>query len=130
MAAKQLRSDEEARRTIPVPREYACQRRKGHPGPQGPECGSGQGVRRAYHHQGWHDGAGDGTSTATGLAESIVREAMMKNVTPDAKPKAVKWGIDKAVEAVVGERTPRAKPTAGKKEIAQGATISANVVQH
>jgi chaperonin GroEL len=67
------------------------------------------------------------TVRATGLAESIVREAMMKNVTPDAKPMAVKRGIDKAV---VGERTPRAKPTTGKKEIAQGATISANVVQH
>ncbi len=127
MAAKQLRSDEEARRAIPVPREYAGQRRKGHPGPQEPECRSGQGVRRAYHHQGRHDGAGDGTSTATGLAESIVREAMMKNVTAGAKPMAVKRSIDKAV---VGERTPRAKPTTGKKEIAQGATISANVVQH
>ncbi|HWQ69914.1 MAG TPA: hypothetical protein VN494_08170 [Patescibacteria group bacterium] len=42
----------------------------------------------------------------------------------------MKWGIDKAVEAVVGERTPCAKPTTGQKEIAQEATISANVVQH
>jgi hypothetical protein len=42
----------------------------------------------------------------------------------------VKRGIDKAVEAVVGERTPRAKPTTGKKESDQIAMISANVVQH
>jgi len=69
--------------------------------------------------------AGDGTTTATVLAESIFREGV-KNVTAGANPMALKRGIDKAVEAVVAELKSLSKPTKGKKEIAQIATISAN----
>jgi chaperonin GroEL len=71
------------------------------------------------------DVAGDGTTTATVLAESIFREGV-KNVTAGANPMALKRGIDKAVEAVVSELKTISKPTKGKKEIAQIATISAN----
>src|SRR5512135_439223 len=71
------------------------------------------------------DVAGDGTTTATVLAQSIIREGM-KNVTAGANPMALKRGIDKAVEAVVEELKKLSIPTKGKKEIAQVATISAN----
>jgi len=71
------------------------------------------------------DVAGDGTTTATVLAQAIIREGM-KNVTAGASPMALKRGIDKAVEAVVEEIERLSKPTKGKKEIAQVATISAN----
>jgi chaperonin GroEL len=71
------------------------------------------------------DVAGDGTTTATVLAQSIVREGM-KNVTAGSNPMALKRGIEKAVEAVVEEIKKISKPTKGKKEIAQVATISAN----
>jgi chaperonin GroEL len=71
------------------------------------------------------DVAGDGTTTATVLAEAIFREGV-KNVTAGANPMALKRGIDKAVEAVVAELKTISKPTKGKKEIAQVATISAN----
>jgi len=59
------------------------------------------------------------------LAESIFREGV-KNVTAGANPMALKRGIDKAVETVVAELQTLSKPTKGKKEIAQIATISAN----
>jgi chaperonin GroEL len=71
------------------------------------------------------DVAGDGTTTATVLAEAIYREGM-KNVTAGANPMALKRGIDTAVEAVVAELRSLSKPTKGKKEIAQIATISSN----
>src|SRR5512138_1284411 len=71
------------------------------------------------------DLAGDGTTTATVLAQAMVREGM-KNVTAGANPMALKRGIDKAVAAVVAEVKASSKPTQGKKEIAQVATISAN----
>jgi chaperonin GroEL len=71
------------------------------------------------------DVAGDGTTTATVLAEAIFREGV-KNVTAGANPMALKRGIDRAVEAVVAELKAVSKPTKGKKEIAQIATISAN----
>jgi len=71
------------------------------------------------------DVAGDGTTTATVLAQAIVREGM-RNVTAGANPMALKRGIEKAVEAVVAEIQTLSKPTKGKKEIAQVATISAN----
>jgi chaperonin GroEL len=71
------------------------------------------------------DVAGDGTTTATVLAQAIVREGL-KNVTAGANPMALKRGIDKAVEAVVAELKKIATSTKGKNEIAQVATISAN----
>ncbi|MGH7197120.1 MAG: chaperonin GroEL, partial [Candidatus Omnitrophota bacterium] len=71
------------------------------------------------------DAAGDGTTTATLLAESIFREGL-KNVTAGANPMALKRGIEKAVEAVVEQLKKLSKPIKGQKEIAQVATIAAN----
>jgi chaperonin GroEL len=71
------------------------------------------------------DLAGDGTTTATVLAQAIYREGL-KNVTAGANPMELKRGIDRAVEAVVEQLKTLSVPTAGKKEIAQVGTISAN----
>jgi chaperonin GroEL len=71
------------------------------------------------------DNAGDGTTTATVLAQAIFREGL-KNVTAGANPMAIKRGIDKAVEAVVAELKKMSVATSGKKEIAQVGSISAN----
>jgi chaperonin GroEL len=71
------------------------------------------------------DLAGDGTTTATVLAQAIFREGL-KNVTAGANPMELKRGIEKAVEVVVEELKRLSVPTAGKKEIAQVGTISAN----
>ena len=71
------------------------------------------------------DNAGDGTTTATVLAQAIFREGL-KNVTAGVNPMALKRGIDKAVQAVVDELKKVSVPTAGKKEIAQVGSISAN----
>jgi chaperonin GroEL len=71
------------------------------------------------------DLAGDGTTTATVLAQAIFREGL-KNVTAGANPMELKRGIEKAVEAVVEELKKLSVPSAGKKEIAQVGAISAN----
>jgi chaperonin GroEL len=71
------------------------------------------------------DNAGDGTTTATVLAQAIFREGL-KNVTAGANPMALKRGIEKAVAAVVEELKRMSIPTAGRKEIAQVGSISAN----
>ncbi|MDE3126936.1 MAG: chaperonin GroEL [Gemmatimonadota bacterium] len=71
------------------------------------------------------DLAGDGTTTATVLAQAIFREGL-KNVTAGSNPMAIKRGIDKAVEAVIADLKRISVPTSGKKEIAQVGTISAN----
>ena len=71
------------------------------------------------------DIAGDGTTTATVLAQAIFREGL-KNVTAGANPMAIKRGIEKAVSAVVEELKKISVPTSGKKEIAQVGSISAN----
>src|SRR5687768_6401275 len=71
------------------------------------------------------DLAGDGTTTATVLAQAIFREGL-KNVTAGANPMALKRGIEKAVAAVVEQLKTISVPTAGKKEIAQVGSISAN----
>jgi len=69
--------------------------------------------------------AGDGTTTATVLAESIYREGL-KNVTAGINPMELKRGIDKAVEIVVKELAKMSKSVKDRKEISQIATISAN----
>jgi chaperonin GroEL len=89
----------------------------------------------AYHNMGAQmvrevasktsDVAGDGTTTATVLAESIFREGI-KNVTAGAAPMAIKRGIDKAVAAVVEELKKQSRDVKANKEIEQVATISAN----
>ncbi|WP_396208386.1 chaperonin GroEL, partial [Gemmatimonas sp.] len=71
------------------------------------------------------DLAGDGTTTATVLAQAIFREGL-KNVTAGSNPMALKRGIEKAVAAIVDELKKISVPTTGKKEIAQVGTISAN----
>ena len=71
------------------------------------------------------DLAGDGTTTATVLAQAIFREGL-KNVTAGVNPMALKRGIDAAVTAIVDELKKMSVPTKGKKEIAQVGSISAN----
>ncbi|MDQ7032176.1 MAG: chaperonin GroEL [Desulfonauticus sp.] len=71
------------------------------------------------------DIAGDGTTTATVLAQAIFNEGL-KLVAAGRNPMAIKRGIDKAVEALVNELEKIAKPTRDQKEIAQVGTISAN----
>src|SRR5579883_524381 len=71
------------------------------------------------------DIAGDGTTTATVLAQAIVREGI-KAVTAGMNPMDLKRGIDRAVEAVVEDVKKRAKKVSGHAEIAQVGTISAN----
>lgn len=71
------------------------------------------------------DVAGDGTTTATVLAQAIVREGL-KNVTAGANPMDLKRGIDLAVKAITAELKRMSREVSGKKEIAQVGTISAN----
>ena len=71
------------------------------------------------------DIAGDGTTTATVLAEAVYRQGL-KNVTAGANPMALKRGIDKAVEAIVKELKNISKKVNDREQIAQVATISAN----
>ncbi|MBB1161916.1 chaperonin GroEL [Aquariibacter albus] len=71
------------------------------------------------------DNAGDGTTTATVLAQAIVREGM-KYVAAGMNPMDLKRGIDKAVQALVAELKKASKATTTSKEIAQVGTISAN----
>jgi chaperonin GroEL len=71
------------------------------------------------------DVAGDGTTTATVLAQAIFREGL-KNVTAGANPMGLKRGIEAAVDAVVKDLKDISKSTKDKKEIAQVATIASN----
>ena len=71
------------------------------------------------------DVAGDGTTTATVLAQAIYREGV-KNITAGGYPMEIKRGIDKAIEAVIEELKTMSKPCQAKKEISQIGTISAN----
>jgi chaperonin GroEL len=71
------------------------------------------------------DVAGDGTTTATILAQSIFREGV-KAVAAGANPMALKRGIEKSVDAVIEEVKKLSKPVSGELEIAQVGTISAN----
>ncbi|MCB1759038.1 MAG: chaperonin GroEL, partial [Gammaproteobacteria bacterium] len=71
------------------------------------------------------DIAGDGTTTATVLAQAMVREGL-KAVAAGMNPMDLKRGIDKAVEAAVGSMQEMSKPCSGDKEIAQVGAISAN----
>src|ERR1700737_3483946 len=70
-----------------------------------------------------NDVAGDGTTTATVLAQAIVRDGL-KNVAAGANPLALKRGIETAVEQVVKDIEKQAKEISGKDQIARGATMS------
>ena len=71
------------------------------------------------------DTAGDGTTTATVLAQAIYREGV-KNITAGANPMEIQRGINKAVEVVINELKKLSKPCQNKTEISQVGTISAN----
>jgi chaperonin GroEL len=71
------------------------------------------------------DKAGDGTTTATVLAEAIYKEGL-RNVTAGANPMEIKRGIEKAVKEITANLEKLSKPIQDRKEIAQVATISAN----
>jgi len=71
-----------------------------------------------------NDVAGDGTTTATVLAQAIVREGL-RNVAAGANPIALKRGIEIAVDQVVGDLQKQSKEISGKEDIARVATISA-----
>jgi chaperonin GroEL len=71
-----------------------------------------------------NDVAGDGTTTATVLAYSMIAEGL-RNVAAGANPMVVKGGMEKAVEAVVNELEKQAKQIDSKEEVAQVASISA-----
>ncbi|QJD87241.1 chaperonin GroEL [Cohnella herbarum] len=71
-----------------------------------------------------NDIAGDGTTTATVLAQAMIREGL-KNVTAGANPMVIRKGIDKAVRAAVEELQKISKPVEGRNDIAQVAAISA-----
>ncbi len=70
-----------------------------------------------------NDAAGDGTTTATVLAQAFVREGM-KNVTAGANPMIIKKGISKAVDAAIAELKKNSKPVSGKEDIVRVGTIS------
>ncbi len=74
-----------------------------------------------------NDVAGDGTTTATVLAQAMVREGM-KNVTAGSNPMLIKKGIEKAVSAAVEEIKKISKPIESREEVAEVAAISANEV--
>ena len=76
-----------------------------------------------------HDHAGDGTTTATVLAQAIAREGM-KYVAAGMNPMDLKRGIDKSVTALVEELKKASKPCSNSKEIAQVGSISANSDEH
>jgi len=71
------------------------------------------------------DDAGDGTTTATLLAQAIFKQGL-KNVTAGSNPTEIKRGIDDAVKVVIGELRKLSRPIEGKTEIAQVGSISAN----
>ncbi|MDP2918501.1 MAG: chaperonin GroEL [bacterium] len=71
-----------------------------------------------------NDAAGDGTTTATLLAQSMIN-AGIRNITAGANPIAIKRGLEKGVEAVIAALQKNSKPIKSKEEIAQVATISA-----
>ena len=115
--AKQIKFDAEARQKILAGVEKLSAAVTSTLGP------SGRNVREVASKT--NDVAGDGTTTATLLAEAVYREGL-KNITAGANPMALKRGIDKASEAVVGAIAKLSKKVKDPAEIAQVATLSAN----
>ena len=153
MAAKQLRFDEEARRALergvdtlaeavrvtlgPRGRTVVLEKKWGAPTVtnDGVTIAKEIDLEDPYENMGAQmvkevatktsDIAGDGTTTATILAQTILREGL-KNVVAGANPVELRRGIDKAVEVVVGEIKKISKPVRSAKEIAQVGAISAH----
>src|SRR3989338_7938979 len=153
MAAKQLLFDEEARRNIkngikkladavrvtmgPTGRNVILEKSYGSPAvtKDGVTVAKEVELNQPFENMGakmvcevaskTSDVAGDGTTTATVLAEAIFDEGI-KNVTAGANPIALKRGVDKAVEAVIEELKQMSKKIKDKKEIAQVGTVAAN----
>ncbi len=153
MAAKQLRFDEEARRALergvnrladavrvtlgPRGRTVVLEKKWGAPTVtnDGVTIAKEIDLEDPYENMGAQmvkevatktsDVAGDGTTTATILAQSILKEGL-KNVVAGANPMELKRGIERAVEAVVKDLQKIAKPVKSSKEIAQVGTISAH----
>ena len=153
MAAKQLRFDEEARRALergvdtlaeavrvtlgPRGRTVVLEKKWGAPTVtnDGVTIAKEIDLEDPYENMGAQmvkevatktsDIAGDGTTTATILAQTILREGL-KNVVAGANPMELRRGIDKAVEVVVGEVKKISKPVRSAKEIAQVGAISAH----
>src|SRR5579859_7317946 len=152
MAAKELRFDEEARRALergvnklaeavkvtlgPRGRYVVLEKKFGSPSlvDDGVTIAKEIEVEDKFENMGaqlvrevaskTNDVAGDGTTTATVLAQAIVREGL-KNVAAGANPLAVKRGIDRAVDEVVANIATQSKEVSGKDQIARVATISA-----
>ena len=153
MAAKDLKFDEEARRALergvntladavkvtlgPRGRNVVIEKKFGSPGviSDGVTIAKEIEVEDPFENMGaqlvrevaskTNDVAGDGTTTATVLAQAIVREGL-RNVAAGANPMILKRGIDKAVETVVAHIRKISTPVEKKDEISQVATISAN----
>ena len=153
MAAKDLKFDEEARRALergvntladavkvtlgPRGRNVVLEKKFGSPTVinDGVTIAKEIEVEDAFENMGaqlarevaskTNDVAGDGTTTATVLAQAVVREGL-KNVAAGANPQALKRGIDKAVEAVVAAIQKSATPVKDNSAITQVASISAN----
>ncbi|NCV90778.1 MAG: chaperonin GroEL, partial [Betaproteobacteria bacterium] len=127
MAAKQLMFDEAARHALLRGVEKLSKAVKATLGPAGRNVvldkKFGSPTREVASKT--SDIAGDGTTTATVLAESIYREGL-KNVTAGANPTELKRGIDRAVEAIVEELSSISKKVKDKEDIRQVATVSAN----
>src|ERR1700719_915893 len=152
MAHKELKYSSEARKSLEAGGDAVPNGVNGALGPQGrclvlhKECGAptitNDGVTIAreievedvFENQGaqlvrevataTNDVAGDGTTTATVLAQAIVRQGL-KNVAAGANPLALKRGIEKAVDEVVKNIATQSKDVSGKEQIARVATISA-----
>jgi len=150
--AKMIAFNEEARRGLERGMNVLAGRRKGHVGAQGPQRRAGEEVgaptitndgvsiaKEIELEDPWEkigaelvkevakktdDVAGDGTTTATVLAQALVREGL-RNVAAGANPMALKKGIEAAVERVCEELTNMAKPVETKAQIAATASISA-----
>src|SRR5918912_959572 len=119
MAHKELKFNEEARRSLERGVNTLADAVKVTLGPKGRYV-----VLDKKFGTATNDVAGDGTTTATVLAQAIVREGL-KNVAAGANPMALKRGIEKAVDNVVENLKSQSKEISGKEDIARVATISA-----
>src|SRR5215469_18378708 len=125
--AKQLVFDEEARRSLKKGIDILAGAVKTTLGPKGRNVALDKNIGAQLLKEAatkTNDVAGDGTTTATVLAQAIVNEGL-KNLAAGANPMQLRQGIEKGVAAVVEYIKSEATPVDGRKEIAQIATVSA-----